>query len=78
MKLSLKEYKLILKWFEICSGDLGDNDLKLFDKINEYVDETDLGDEEVDKKDELFDELTYYSDSGDADDVDDDDTYGED
>ena len=47
MKLSLNEYKLILKWFEICSGDLGDKDLKLFEtleKANGTVEKIEKGD----------------------------------
>jgi len=41
MRLSLKDLKIILNWFEIASSDLGDADLKVYDKIHEYVEEHD-------------------------------------
>lgn len=39
LKLSLKELKMILKWFDTSSENLGDFDLKIYDKIIEYVKE---------------------------------------
>jgi len=39
MKFSLKELRLIAKWFE--SDDRGDLDLKIYDKINDFLEEND-------------------------------------
>ena len=41
MKLTNKELNLIINWFEMAQESLGDKDLKLFDKICNYLDEDD-------------------------------------
>jgi hypothetical protein len=45
MNLNEKELRTILKWFDIAQDNLEDEDLKLYDKIIDYVD-SDLEDEE--------------------------------
>ena len=37
MKFTLKELKRISQWFDDSSGDLNDFDLKIYEKINEFI-----------------------------------------
>ena len=70
MNITLKESKLILNWFDIASeiDSLGDADLRLYDKISEFVeDELALEDplsynpKKKTKKDSLFEEFEDLS-----------------
>jgi hypothetical protein len=47
MNLSDRELRVILKWFDISQDHLDDDDLKLYDKITDYLD-TELEEESED------------------------------
>lgn len=57
MKFSDKELAKILQWFELVSDMLGDDDLKIYDKINDYLEGT-VDDSEEDSED--MDDYYYY------------------
>jgi hypothetical protein len=62
MKLTDKELKRIVQWFDLSSEMLDDEDLKIYDKINEELEESgeidsdDSGDSDDDSLDYYYDE----------------------
>lgn len=75
MNLKPEELKLVLKWFDIAEESLDDEDLKLYDKMKDSLEDLgiDLAEEEEENDD---DELTFYiKPSKDDDDLDDDFDY---
>ena len=77
MNLKVSELKLILCWFDLAEINLEDSDLKLYDRIKEYLEDKDM--ESEDKEDD--DDLTYHppkkKESDDWDNYnDDDDSFG--
>lgn len=81
MNLSLKERKLILKWFDIAdeASTLTDADLKVYDKISEAIDEDDFDSEDpliYRPKKEKEDDIELDPDDSDSDILDDNLRFG--
>jgi hypothetical protein len=59
MNLKPDELKIVMKWFDIAEESLDDDDLKLYDKIKEFLDDRDPEDDEVEENSE-DEELSFY------------------
>lgn len=71
MNLKTAELQLVLNWFDYAESNLGDDDLKLYDKIKEHLEEK--GIDFIAQSENEDDELAYYPEASFEEDYDGDD-----
>lgn len=67
MHLSNSDLQKILRWFDISEDSLGDDDLILYDKIKDFIDEEDSGEEEDLVEDVFEEDYSDYDDEAEED-----------